>query len=450
MTRLSRVLLRLSFAATLWGFPTAMHAQISSDDISHLPLPNAATQGSLAARLAKRLQLSQQRTFDQDLLNKLLKRTQAQPDPNTLQDLLQEHPELRDPEQLKRLQQLLGKYVEGLGGAGLPSLPPGQGSLPWEQLQQQLGQLNPETPLNPPQLPQNASPQTRPTPATQPSQTSEPTPPEVIPQPSEPDTTLTTDPQQPINPAVRQEQLENQLERWFGKIEDKSQLRDAVEQLTSDESLFGNGQDWGEWIGDWSQWEQEAFHFQEWLTTQASSVEDWDLVGLDDLGVNLGLPSLGGSVDIPGLGGGSLTMIPDSSALLGIILVIIGLGTLVVIGYWVQQQQNEAKRAEQARLRDWRIDPSQVHSKEDLIQAFEYLALSKLGLEARVWNHRLLAVHFTDLAPQCRREADELAELYAQARYAPTQTTLGANAIQLARSHLATLQAAPAHGALDA
>jgi len=66
-------------------------------------------------------------------------------------------------------------------------------------------------------------------------------------------------------------------------------------------------------------------------------------------------------------------------------------------------------------LGPWPVDPQHISSREELIAAFEYLALLKYGLAAKSWHHNEVAAKLGDAGT--RNDAESLARLYERARY---------------------------------
>jgi hypothetical protein len=77
-----------------------------------------------------------------------------------------------------------------------------------------------------------------------------------------------------------------------------------------------------------------------------------------------------------------------------------------------------------------------VISRADVIRAFEYLAFIRLGEAARSWNHLELAAALAGDVPETRQAAGTIAGLYEQARYAPGDEPLSAEALVAARRSL--------------
>jgi hypothetical protein len=93
----------------------------------------------------------------------------------------------------------------------------------------------------------------------------------------------------------------------------------------------------------------------------------------------------------------------------------------------------------ESRLAPWSISRNALQTKEDLVRAFEYLSLMKLGPEARSWNHREIARELGGNQEDRRRAAGHLAGLYEQARYAPDIGSMPPDAMQIARHELSFL-----------
>jgi hypothetical protein len=107
----------------------------------------------------------------------------------------------------------------------------------------------------------------------------------------------------------------------------------------------------------------------------------------------------------------------------------------------VPRRSNTVARPE--TLGPWPVAPESVGSPTDLIHAFEYLSLLKLGTKSRTWNHRTIARELGGKEASSQRMARHLALLYEQARYAPRAAELSAAALDVAQHELVSLASAP-------
>jgi hypothetical protein len=99
-----------------------------------------------------------------------------------------------------------------------------------------------------------------------------------------------------------------------------------------------------------------------------------------------------------------------------------------------------AARASTPGLGPWPVDPQQISTRSELVQAFDYLALLMFGMQARTWNHSTVARSFAARSASDAETAGQLAALYEQARY-----TNGADPLLIAdrdRARLAVAQLA--------
>ena len=150
------------------------------------------------------------------------------------------------------------------------------------------------------------------------------------------------------------------------------------------------------------------------------------------------------SVPLPNLGA------PGGGNIGAIVVWALVLGIGVVVFWQILRNWNVQKRRRPARATPgpWPVDPGQVATRAQLIQAFDYLALLLLGDQARTWNHRTIARKMTAqpaLVSEAQRQApQELAGLYEQARYTAGAEALSAPEQLAARRHLLLLSQAAA------
>jgi len=91
------------------------------------------------------------------------------------------------------------------------------------------------------------------------------------------------------------------------------------------------------------------------------------------------------------------------------------------------------------RLGPWPVRPEAVRTRDELVRAFEYLALLLLGPAARTRNHEEIAAGLGEQDVSRRAAAERLAGLYEQARYAPPDEVLPDTDLAAARADLSLL-----------
>jgi len=121
-------------------------------------------------------------------------------------------------------------------------------------------------------------------------------------------------------------------------------------------------------------------------------------------------------------------------------LLAVALASAAAVVFWNLLARRAAHRSALAlaSLGPWPVHPGQVSTSEQVIQAFEYLALLKLGNLARTANHRGIAARL-GATPERRRAAEGLALLYEKARYDPLAGKLPMSDLAAARRALCFL-----------
>ncbi len=156
---------------------------------------------------------------------------------------------------------------------------------------------------------------------------------------------------------------------------------------------------------------------------------------------------------LPGMGGDSAparaSAAPpsaDGDVWSTVSLALLTLGVLFLL-VWKMAARPRAKAtggaADDWHLGAWPVPPAAVSTRQELIRAFEYLALLCLGPTASTRHHRELADRLAAQNhgdPARRRQAAELlAWLYEQARYAPAEDSLSTAELSEARHALCFL-----------
>jgi len=155
------------------------------------------------------------------------------------------------------------------------------------------------------------------------------------------------------------------------------------------------------------------------------------------------LPSMGGGASLPSLPGTPSTDGGDWSA--GS-LALLTLGVLLLL-VWKMRVGSRGKTTPDAsgdwRLGSWPVLPAAVSNRQELVRAFEYLALLCLGPNASTCHHHELADRLAeqqrDDPARSRQAAELLAWFYEQARYAPAENALSQKELREARHALCFL-----------
>jgi hypothetical protein len=142
------------------------------------------------------------------------------------------------------------------------------------------------------------------------------------------------------------------------------------------------------------------------------------------------LPSMP-HVDLPALSPPSLGTFPsapsfstpEAPSLLVWCSVLLFLGVLAwKLPAWMREENKEAATLRNDSLGPWPVAPNAVHTRGELIRAFEYLSLLILGPSARTDNHNDLAQRLGADLVDHQEAARCLARLYEESRYAPEQS----------------------------
>jgi hypothetical protein len=148
-----------------------------------------------------------------------------------------------------------------------------------------------------------------------------------------------------------------------------------------------------------------------------------------------------------------------SSSWLPFVLSVGVLAVLLAVVLSVRARQAAASRKPVWQPGPWPVNPAQIRTRGQLVQAFEYLSLLNFGLDAQSWNHRVIAEHLSEKKSPTGREivtvpgppdattggsrrehmVHELAELYERARYAPPGESLTDAGLAAARTDLCLL-----------
>ena len=225
--------------------------------------------------------------------------------------------------------------------------------------------------------------------------------------------------------------------------------------------------EWGDWLKDSAAWQDAVQDLRKWISPREDKaavlgLADWipkiPWPGSSDLPLdNLKgkwLPKLSWpAIPAPRLDLGRLDRwlapgpisaprwsIPSGSQWWNVFLWI----CLVLAGVFLLRKSIRRLKAQPTlplalNLGPWPVPPDQVATSEQLIAAFEYLALLRLGMEARTWNHRVIAAQLGQDQADRFLAASQLAGIYEAVRYAPEQKSLSNEDLAAARRHLCLL-----------
>jgi hypothetical protein len=168
--------------------------------------------------------------------------------------------------------------------------------------------------------------------------------------------------------------------------------------------------------------------------------DNWD--GVRSLFREVSVPALPGLDRAP-----SATSMPsaepaDGSAPAVVVLTLLTLGVFLLLVWKMGGSLKGTGDAGDWRLGPWPVPPGSIATRQDLVHAFEYVALLCLGPQASTCHHRELAGRLAEQDadnPTRRQSVELLAWLYEQARYAPAGETLSPEELTDARHALCYL-----------
>ncbi len=152
-------------------------------------------------------------------------------------------------------------------------------------------------------------------------------------------------------------------------------------------------------------------------------------------------PNMPSGSSIPGFDIGGPT---GGSSGNGITTAILVVGVIILVAFLARRFLLQARTARSPgsslwEVGDWPIDPRRIRTGDELVEAFDYLALRTSGKPARHWHHHTVAKQFAAEDQSRQATANRLANVYEQARYAPPQEVLAEKEIDAARMDLCTL-----------
>lgn len=196
-----------------------------------------------------------------------------------------------------------------------------------------------------------------------------------------------------------------------------------------------SSQEWQRWAKRWPR--PDWITNVEWPEFQLPELPAGRLPGMP----RVRMPRFGGG---PSFGGGSVSANVQT---LGWLLVAAALAGAAWLG-WQELGRNKVRSRTRAGHIAWPVMPDKVTTREELIQAWDYLALHYFGESARTWNHRAVAARLAEFdshprlhpgARLCAPVVERLALQYELARYTPGPEDLSDEVRATAQQDLAFL-----------
>ena len=390
---------------------------------SHLPELDELEVADFRNRLLGKNKKNSPNKIDPELLKKLMEKLpkDQKANPEQLEKMFQENPQLRDPAFLKQLEKLLESkdFPKNLG----ENFPKDQASPDFgknlgDKLKQAIDSGNKQ--IEPKANNVNGEESKA---VGENGEPSKPTAPEKSPY------------------------EDNEWVKWLGKnFKDSPAANDAMKDLLS--SLDKNDGK-GMWDGipdfkngDWKD-------FGEGGKTNSTDLlkgkpNDWNGGNLTSPkmngGGNSGGSSWGGSAGGggSGFGGGTGGSFEGGSTVLVVIEAIAAIFLLAIL-FLRKWKLAQLANTHAPGSGSSPIDIDAIHSREELVRVYDHVSLEKCGEEARAWNHRVIASQFVEVQPKHVEPANEVAELYERARYAPTDEDLTPREFSDARRDLRTI-----------
>jgi hypothetical protein len=342
---------------------------------------------------------------------------------------------LKDPEFVSRL----------IKAAKEASTPPGEKDLDIKKKDQSLPTQTPEPPPHDPEANRREPMETQAKPA------DVSPPPTIPPHERAPDfgepSAAAPPPVTPAEPAWRQKLVEtlDDLRDEDGPLGDSPVWRDALHDLSVatldsiDPDTAGSlrGDDLDRRFGQWNDSLREVNGWTQPLreTFRDLGLPSWSSIRPARAGSGWGrMPSFGS----PNIGAPTVKAAGSGAAVAWVVLAAALAGLLWQVAK--HYRKSLAVGVDEAwRLGPWPVPPGGVASRDEIVRAFEYLALLHFGRESRSWNHREIASRLGGNEPARRQAAAELADVYERARYAPAAEPIAEQALLAARRALCLL-----------
>jgi len=251
----------------------------------------------------------------------------------------------------------------------------------------------------------------------------------------------------PPSPSSDRSNPEESLRRWLvdnfnpnkGPLADSPAFQDALRELRQTPfNMEPPAADNAGWAGKFARWGEGLTKSDVWSKVDWPSLKKWRLPSKDSL------PKIQSPISAPTFGPAPNVSLPSATTLSRALQVLwIALIAAAAILVWKLLGGNipGVGRLRKAgwRLGPWPVSPEAVASRQDVVQAFEYLSFLKLGPAVKSRNHIELAAELGRATGDARHAADRLASVYEKARYTPADEPLSADALAAARKELCFL-----------
>jgi hypothetical protein len=240
---------------------------------------------------------------------------------------------------------------------------------------------------------------------------------------------------------------EESLRRWLvdnfnpnkGPLADSPAFQDALRELRRTPfNMEPPGADAAGLPGKLARWGEGLTKSDVWSKVDWPSLKKWRLPSKGSL------PKIQSPISAPSFGPAPNVSLPSATTLSRALQVLwIALIAAAGILVWKLLGGNipGVGRLRKAgwRLGPWPVSPEALASRQDVVRAFEYLSLLKLGPAVKSRNHIELAVELGRATGDTRRASNCLASVYEKARYTPADEPLSADALAAARKELCFL-----------
>ncbi len=247
----------------------------------------------------------------------------------------------------------------------------------------------------------------------------------------------------PSNPTADEKEAK-ELEDWSANILKKFSGSKAVDKAI--DSLTG-GEDGPEWLKNQDDNEDDSGWAKLGEKIGFDRLEGW-LPKMDGDWMNPKMPSMPSpnleiksAPAIPNFAGVSEGGGVGAAVVLGLILAAVLAFFAWKLRGWFMESDTDTLLG-RWRLGPWPVQPALVRTREELVRAFEYLSLLRLGKAARNWNHRQIGDRLggeKSAHTESGEAAARLATVYEHARYAPSADELPDRELETARRDLCLL-----------